>query len=42
MNGLKGVNAPDLRTQIDLHLYQAFPRRLILGCASNERWSLGD
>ena len=27
---LKGVNAPELRTQIDLLLYQAFPRRLIL------------
>jgi hypothetical protein len=26
---LKGVNAPELRTQVDLLLYQAFPRRLI-------------
>jgi thiol-disulfide isomerase/thioredoxin len=25
---LKGVNAPELRTQVDLLLYQAFPRRL--------------
>ena len=33
---LKGVNAPELRTQIDL-LYQAFPRKLIFGCVSNER-----
>jgi len=35
---LKGVNAPELRTQVDLLLYQAFPRRLIFGCANNERW----
>ena len=27
---LKGVNAPELRTQVDLLLYQAFPRMLIL------------
>ena len=27
---LKGVNAPELRTQVDLFLYQAFPRMLIL------------
>jgi hypothetical protein len=26
---LKGVNAPELRTQVDLLLYQAFPRGLI-------------
>jgi hypothetical protein len=26
---LKGVNAPELRTQVDLLLYEAFPRRLI-------------
>ena len=26
---LKGVNAPELRTQVNLLLYQAFPRRLI-------------
>jgi hypothetical protein len=26
---LKGVNAPELRTQVDLLLYQAFPRKLI-------------
>ena len=25
---LKAVNAPELRTQVDLLLYQAFPRRL--------------
>ena len=31
---LKGVNAPELRTQVDLLLYQAFPRKLILGYAS--------
>ena len=37
---LKGVNVPELRTQVDLLLYQAFPCRLILGYASNERWSL--
>jgi hypothetical protein len=35
---LKGVNAPELRTQVDLLLYQAFPRKLIFGCASNERY----
>ena len=27
---LKGVNAPELRTQVDLLLYQAFPRMSIL------------
>lgn len=26
---LKGVNAPELRTQVDLLLYQAFPRKSI-------------
>ena len=35
---LKGVNAPELRTQVDLLLYQAFPRELIFDCASNERY----
>jgi len=29
---LKGVNAPELRTQVDLLLYQAFPRKSIPGC----------
>ena len=24
---LKGVNAPELRTQVDLLIYQAFPRQ---------------
>ena len=28
MHELKGVNAPELRTQVDLLLYEAFPRRL--------------
>lgn len=28
-NELKGVNAPELRTLVDLLLYQAFPRKLI-------------
>ena len=35
---LKGVNAPELRTQVDLLLYQVFPRKLIFDCASNERY----
>ena len=26
---LKGVNAPELRMQVDILLYQAFPRRII-------------
>ena len=29
---LKGVNAPELRTQVDLLLYQAFPRKSIWLC----------
>jgi hypothetical protein len=24
---MKGINAPELRTQVDLLLYQAFPRK---------------
>ena len=36
--GSAGVNAPELRTQVDFLLYQAFPRKLIFGCASNERY----
>ena len=36
-HGLKGVNAPELRTQVDLLLYQAFPRKLILGCATSDQ-----
>jgi hypothetical protein len=27
---LKGVNAPELRTQVDLLLYQAFPRKFLI------------
>jgi hypothetical protein len=27
---MKGVNAPELRTQVDLLLYQAFPREHIV------------
>jgi hypothetical protein len=27
---MKGINAPELRTQVDLLLYQAFPRKPIL------------
>jgi hypothetical protein len=33
---MKRVNAPELRTQVDLLLYQAFPCRLILDFVSNE------
>ena len=36
--GSAGVNAPELRTQVDFLLYQAFPRKLIFGCVSNERY----
>ena len=31
---------PELRTQIDLLLYQAFTRGLIFGCLSDERYSV--
>ena len=39
---LKSVNTPELRTQAGLRLYQAFPRRLILGCMRKDRRSLDD
>ena len=34
---LKGMNAPESRTRVDLLLYLPFPRRLILGCATSDQ-----
>jgi hypothetical protein len=34
---LKGANAPELRTQVDLLIFQAFPRKLVSTPSGNVR-----